>query len=274
LLGEERRDDKLATSPPPAADHLPTDHLGGDGCGGNTHAPGMGYWQNQWRLMKLSMTPAHHWNLIFYGVSLFIMSFVGGCMPDLLSRKGDTGVYVNYVLIFVGNGLPTFLNPIVGVLLARYGFGLVFLLCNLSNQAVLLMTFCNLQAQTGTIVLIAAQKALLITPWLSFLALNFDMNVYGSLVALSTAAAAIIGIGTIPLSTVTSAGHYFWPMVGLAIVCTPLYGFPLYLFFGKGARKDKKHALGYDKSSKDDLIDTPQHDIHVGVDGVSVNSPA
>lgn len=153
----------------------------------------------------------------------------------------DTGTYANTIYPVVG-GLAFVFNPIVGVWLDHGRFGYAFYAANLSNQLVLLGTIVpSLQFQVVTCLLYAVQKAILFAVFFAYLALEFEPDIYGTLVALCTAGATLVGLGSlalVPLVQDTLHGQYTWVNVALAALCLPLYALGYIV-----RRKERRHSL-------------------------------
>lgn len=172
-------------------------------------------------------------NVVFYSIILFIMSFIGGLFPDLVKQRAqksgvsdkDLKLMQDTLYTVLGNGLCVFFNIVAGVTIEKWGLPASFFFTIFNTQVMLALALVqSFWIQAASFVMYAAQKSFLFPSFMSLLLDRFPLRYYGTLVALCTLAAAIVGLGAVPLVKASNQ-QYTWPLVGLIIVTMPLYGY-------------------------------------------------
>ena len=136
------------------------------------------------------------------------VSFVGGSFPVILEALNATDAEVAWQTSILSNVPLLLFNPIIGVLVEKFGFSLVFFLGNLVGVLTLvLMIFPSYPVQVVNLVIFSMQKAFLFTVTFSFLLLEFPIEVYGTLAALVIFVAFGVGFLDTPLLTLVGTSE-------------------------------------------------------------------
>ena len=133
-------------------------------------------------------------------------------------------------------------NPLAGVFVARHSFGVAFALANtLALCTVALALLPSLQAQIATFLVSAARNAVFFTTFFTFLSEGTRAPHYGSLVAVCTGVASVLGFAVVPIVELTGK-HYtpvLWGCVGALALC---YAQSALLLARAGRRGAAAHA--------------------------------
>jgi hypothetical protein len=177
---------------------------GGGSTGGNSgNKP-----TNSPTLLQELYSPVFMSTALFYALILFVGTYVNGALPDILAKKAARAhastpkkdLFVN-VLLPVLSSIPALIfNPLASLVIGKGNFALCFFLCNLISQLVCAVAMLpSLDAQIGTMLLGVARNALLFSGLFTFLDQHFAKEHYGSLVAVCTGVAAVVGAAVVPL---------------------------------------------------------------------------
>lgn len=168
---------------------------------------------------------------LFFGVSQLVGTWLGGALPDLVAQKGRAegvppstyeGVYVDYLLPALTSAPALLLNPLAGAFVARHSFGVAFALANtLALATVALALLPSLEAQAATFFVSTARNAVFFTAFFTFLSEGTRAPHYGSLVAVCTGVAAVLGFAVVPI--IALAGKHYspvlWACVATLLLC-------------------------------------------------------
>lgn len=171
----------------------------------------------------------------WYSLSLLIVAFMAGALPDILSRfssrpfyKGKD-VYSDFIIPIISNSSFLF-APLSGIIIETFGFRLLLLITNMCTSLILICSIFPLSftihAQLLTLLFVAFQKGFLFSAFYSLLAVEYPIEVNGTLISIITASAAIVGLanyGLIPLTQHIFHGNYLWVKLGLLILTLPIY---------------------------------------------------
>lgn len=203
-----------------------------------------------WAVLWSSMVEARFlWLLLWYSLTYLLVSFVGGALPDIISRKAEEGgfpeskaeLFATVLLPTVGNA-SFLVTPFVGLLIDRAGFVPVFLACIALLQALLLvLALGSFPLQVVSMALCAVLKSFMFTGFFAFIGVCFNGAIYGSLVAITTGVATLVGLAAFPMNTATQGvfqGDYSPLLFGSTAAICVLYGFPWLLSRAKSPGTD------------------------------------
>jgi predicted MFS family arabinose efflux permease len=186
---------------------------------------------------------------LFFGVSQLVGTWLGGALPDLVAQKGRAegvppstyeGVYVDYLLPALTSAPALLLNPLAGAFVARHSFGVAFALANTLALATVALALLPLEAQVATFFVSTARNAVFFTAFFTFLSEGTRAPHYGSLVAVCTGVAAVLGFAVV--RALPSARHdkkyflvYFCVLTRLLVstCCVANHQVPIIALAGK-----------------------------------------
>lgn len=152
---------------------------------------------------------------IFFSLVMAAVGYLGGVLPDLANNKAaaegraDAGVYNSLLYALLGNGVTVLLSPVAGVILGKMGnggFSALFLSSALSLASCIALTYVpSLPVISVVLILFGACKGFLMSSTFSFIASFFPPSHYGSLVAVVTASAAVVGTVNIGVGKTTTS---------------------------------------------------------------------
>jgi MFS family permease len=201
---------------------------------------------------------------IWYALNLLVVSFISSAIPDILSQYSDRVTLSNgkdlytYLMFPILSNIAFIFAPLSGIIIEKVGFAWLILLTNISTSLVLLFSIApkswTIHVQLITLVLCAVQKGFLFNAFYSYLAVQFPININGSLVAVTTATAAIVGLSTyglIPLTQYTFDGSYTYTNLGLFVLTLPMYLLAM-VAFQKSGKKASFSAVEVNHNAVDD----------------------
>jgi MFS family permease len=169
---------------------------------------------------------------LWYAAIALWVSFLGGALPNRFTLLGDgdgtkfwpENIFNNWLYPTLGNG-SWFFAPLMGLAMQRWGFPGPILVTNIVCCACV-GTFLvnNLSTQLATLALYAWGKACIFGVSFAYLAAVYPGHMYGSLIAVMTGVAAIIGLSTFGIVSFEKNvlnNDPTWIVVGLCVLIVP-----------------------------------------------------
>lgn len=195
---------------------------------------------------------------LFFAVSQLVGTWLGGALPDLCTQKGQRagvsaatykGRYVDVLLPILTSAPALLCNPLAGAFVARHSAGASFALANTLAAATLALALLpNLEVQVVTFVVSTARNAVLFTVFFTFLSEGSRAPHYGSLVAVCTGLASVLGLGVVPI--IELSGKRYVPILWGCLVVT-------LLCFAQPAL-----LLAHDRQAQRAISDEDSKDVH------------